>query len=340
MNWYALQLKLWYRKKVCWLQVIAMCLLIIVFSTIKIPQTDNLRIGVSHIQGNSAERIVDILIQNESIFDFVEYADEDIMRKDILAGRLECGFAFAENLDQKMESGDITGSVKYYETPFLTKGKVARETFFSSFLQVYGEQILKDSIEDIYDNYDAEVEKELLKRNAEYIGSEKVFQIQVESVEVQQNMESEQHNVYPVHGLIALFVFGIMFMEYGSRFGVGKCDFFKALNNKESQIFVCIGMLAAATIAVFVGLILILALTENRSIGREIFCMLFYVMYCALWILLVGCLFRDKMTFIVWTVALFVIQILVCPVFMDFSQYIKVLRYISYIFPMGIYLRL
>ena len=338
VTWYILQLKAWCMQKTCWLQVFGMCLLVSVVMCISVPDRENLLVGICNVSGTGAEQIVDILEQSDSIFVFRKYADEEEMRKDIISGKLECGFSFAKNFDAKLQSSKVKASIKYMETPFSTKGNVARETFYTAFLQVFGEQILLGSMEDIYGGYDAEIAEELLERNQNYLNSDMVFHIEQKLVDTKVTEERCCGKAYPVQGLIGLFLFGIMFMEHGKKFESGKRNVFQALPGREQWIFEGTGYLAATTVAAVAGVVWIVCSTDSRGTGMEIIRMAIYLLYCSLWILLVGRLFRNQTAFMAWTVTLIVIQIFVCPVFVDFSAYIEALRYIGYLFPMGIYL--
>lgn len=338
VTWYILQLKAWCMQKTCWIQVIGMCLLLSVVMCISVPNEENLQIGICNVNGTGAEQILDILEQSDSIFAFQKYADENEMRKDILAGKLECGFSFAENFDAKLKNAKVLDSIKYMETPFSTKGNVARETFYTAFLQVFGEQMLVGSIEDIYGSYDEKIAEELLEKNQDYLNSDIVFHIDQKLVETKGTEERTYGKTYPLQGLVGLFLFGIMFMEHGKKFESGKRNVFRALPAREQRIFEGMGYLAVTTVAAVAGVIWIVCSKDSRGFGVEISRMIIYLIYCSLWILLVGRLFRKQTAFMAWTVTCIVIQIFICPVFVDFSAYMEALHYIGYIFPMGIYL--
>lgn len=340
VNWYILQLKAWCKKKTCWLQILAMCLLLGILLSVSVPGTDNLNIGICKIQQGDAERIADILEQSDSIFTFEQYTEEAEMLSDIVSGKLECGFVFAEDFDERIQSKDIRHCIKYMETPFLTKGKVARETFFAAFLQIYGESILTGSMEEIYGTNDAKIAEKLLKKNQKYLDSEEVFLIQQKTVLTQSDMKEESHRTYPVHGLVAFVLFYIMFMEAGRKFEQEKRALLKAFEIRERSIFVYLGVLAAVTAAMLVGIVWIISTEESRGIWQEGIFMLLYVLYSALWVICVGQLFRNRTTFMAWATTLSLIQLILCPVFVDFSIYLRALRYVRCIFPMGIYLNI
>lgn len=338
VTWYILQLKAWCRKKTCWLQIAGMCLLLAIVMSIAIPAQNNCFVGICNIQGHDAEKMVNILEDSDSIFEFRRYTDEAEMRQDILSGKIECGFSFSEDFQEKLGTLDVENCLSYIETSFSTKGKVARETVYTAFLQILGEQILKESLDDIYGSYDEELLKELLAKNQEYLDSDQVFQIKEQRVETVANGSTSSDQTYPIQGLIGLFLFGIMFLEHGRKFEPEKRRVLAVLTPKEQCIFQVLGSFAVVSIAAFVGLIWIFCSSASRGTGIEILFMVLYLLYCWLWIWVIGRLFQSQTTFMVWTVTMIVIQMLICPVFIDLSVYIQALDYIKYLFPLGIYI--
>lgn len=336
--WYVLQLKAWCKRKTCWLQILGMCVIVFVMLSFSLPSTDNLNVGICHAQGVQAEKMVGNLEQGDSIFNFQRYETEDAMQADILSGKLECGFVFAKDFDQRVESGEIEQCIKYLETPFMTKGAVARETVFAVFIQVYGEQILLDSIDTIYGEYNEETARELLEKNQEYLENNLIFQIEQQTVEVQRKEEKQQTKTYPIQGIVGIFLFWIMFMQHGKKFESNQGAIFKALEKKERVIFEYLGYLASVTIAAVAGGFLICSAAGSRGILVEGTDLFLYLAYGGAWICLVGRLFRNKLSFTAWTTTLMLLQMFLCPVFVDLSAYVKVLKYIRCIFPLGIYL--
>lgn len=341
INWYLLQLKAWCKKKICWIQIAGMCIVVAIVSAISIPEKDNLAVGIANVQDSCSEEIARFLTAGDSLFSFQIYENEEIMRSDILAGRLECGFAFTDDFKEKLEQGKSDDSVTYIQTPFSAKGSVARETFYTAFLQVYSKQLLTNSMDSVYGEVKEETLEELLKNNQEYLNGENLFQIVQEQVETKGPAEKQTDSkTYPVRGLVALFLFAILFMEHGQKFEGGKAALFKALDRREKRIFEGLGYLATVTIAAVTGLVCILFTEESRGFFIETGLMLLYLVCAGLWVFLVGRLFRNQTSFMGWNATLLVTQILICPVFVDFSVYVQALRYIGYVFPLGIYLRL
>lgn len=99
------------------------------------------------------------------------------------------------------------------------------------------------------------------------------------------------------------------------------------------------GNLATVTVQSIAGFILIMT-ESNRGFFIELKAIILFVLLSALWVLVFGRLFRNEITYVSFIVTLIVVNLMICPVFIDLSVYVPALQYISYCFPLGIYLGL
>ena len=130
------------------------------------------------------------------------------------------GFYFSNNFEKKFEHEKLKNSVSYLCTPLTTKGEVARETFYAALFEVYGAQMLSARPAQLFGD-DANAARDVLLANYEkYLKGNEVFQVNVEQTEAVQTTEKEKQ-VFPLHGLVALFLFLIIYVEYGRRFDAG-----------------------------------------------------------------------------------------------------------------------
>lgn len=129
-------------------------------------------------------------------------------------------FIFPTILKKKFEHEKLKNSVSYLCTPLTTKGEVACETFYAALFEVYGVQMLSARTEQLFGD-DANVACDvLLANNEKYLKGNEVFQVNVEQTEAVQTIEDGKQ-VFALHGLVALFLFLIIYVEYGRRFDAG-----------------------------------------------------------------------------------------------------------------------
>ncbi len=63
--WYKLQLKLYSRKKMYWLQFIGMAIVLLVVSQISFPKQDNLAVGICCDGGKYAKQLTQDLLEKK-----------------------------------------------------------------------------------------------------------------------------------------------------------------------------------------------------------------------------------------------------------------------------------
>ena len=277
------------------------------------------------------------LTQRESLFSFVMYDNKEALQEDVIAGKLECGFYFSNNFEKKFEHEKLKNSVSYLCTPLTTKGEVARETFYAALFEVYGAQMLSARTEQLFGDNAAAAGDVLLANNEKYLKGNEVFQVNVEQTEAVQTIEDGKQ-VFALHGLVALFLFLIIYVEYGRRFDAGSGKPYLALPAPLGEGFQMMGLLAAGTVPAVAGLVLLLCSGESRGLLREISAMILLLAACIVWIWIVGKWIQNLTGFTSSIFLLVLINLLFCPVFVDIAAFIPALKFVRYLCPVGIYL--
>ena len=164
-----------------WVLLGTIVLLIVVFKDITFPSVDNTRVGVVLYDSYRAIAVTDGLIEKSGVYEVTLYEDPESLKKDVLSGELECGFIFDEEFDAKADRGRLNGTIEYVSSPYTTKGLVAKEALFASFLQNYSNDILKKDYPKMFGNQDESLKEEIMEllsdRNAYYINSNDIFEV-------------------------------------------------------------------------------------------------------------------------------------------------------------------
>ena len=272
------------------------------------------------------------------MFEFIVFETESELQKALETAEIDSGFLFSEQFEEKAEKGRTKGLITFLQTPFSAKGTVAKETVYAAFLERYGEEILLDGRKEIYGEERKDLVPFLLEKNDEYLKSGEFFRTEVEEISVQETSGQEGlTDIYPIQGVMGIFLFVLLWMTFGRRFegnGRGIC---LALDRKRRKKFEYLGYLAAATIPSVTGISVIMAAGESRGMVIELFRMLLLVFGGALWVSVVGAWFRSSMALSAWVLAFVVVQVVLCPVFVNLSAYLPAVKYIKYLFPLGWY---
>ena len=338
--WYKMQLKAWMKQRICLLQLIGMVVLVWLLSNISFPKTEMNLIGICNIQGEAAEEIFNDLKERESVFEFCEYKTSEELRGDLLKGKIKAGFEFCEDFQYRWDKGEVEESVQYIVIPYGTIGILAKETFFSSFFKVYSQQLLLQQQGELYHQKDVERTEYLLEKNQKYLQGDDLFQIQVETVSVDESKVLNLADSIPLQGIIGIFIFVVIWMEQGRKKFTGKQSLELVLNWSQKNLYEYVHCVAVGTPMALEGLIMVLMNSASRGILKEIGGLLLLLFWCSLWTMAVIKIFRRSTIFASWTMVLVMIQLVICPVFADISMYIPANKYIRYIFPVNIYLQI
>ena len=338
LTWYQLQLKAWLKRGTSLLLLAAMLLVVWLAGQISIPQSDNVTVGVVSTEGAHGKEVLEHLKERESIFSFVEYDSRETLLADLVAAKLECGFYFSQNFEKKFEHEKLKNSVSYVCTPLTTKGEVAQETFYAALFEVYGRQMLSARAEQLFGENASAAESTLLENNEKYLAGSEVFQVNVEQTKAVETVRNTAQKVFPIHGLVAVFLFFIMFVEYGRRFDAGEGKPYLALPAPMGGGFQIMGLLAAGTVPAVLGTVMVCSSGESRGVLIEVTAMCLLLVICALWIAFAGKWIRSMTGFTSQMFLLLLINLVFCPVFVDISAYIPAFEIVRCFFPTGLYL--
>lgn len=195
--YYKLQLKLWLKHRICWLQILFLVLLLLVIGGIHIPDTKNSSIGLVGVTSGITQTIADRLMQKRDVYQFTTYEGTEELEQAVEAGELECGFVFDKEFAKQYEEGSFTDSITYVYTPFTTKGMAVRETVYGTVLELYGEKLLQQNQETIVGQSSEEISAMLADRYEYYLNSDAIFHTEVIYVETDAGMESDLRKAEP-----------------------------------------------------------------------------------------------------------------------------------------------
>lgn len=195
--YYKLQLKLWLKHRICWLQILFLVLLLLVIGGIHIPDTKNSSIGLAGVTSGITQTIADRLMQKRDVYQFTTYEGTEELEQAVEAGELECGFVFDKEFAKQYEEGSFTDSITYVYTPFTTKGMAVRETVYGTVLELYGEKLLQQNQETIVGQSSEEISAMLADRYEYYLNSDAIFHTEVIYVETDAGMERDLRRAEP-----------------------------------------------------------------------------------------------------------------------------------------------
>ncbi len=374
--YYKLQLKLWLKHRICWLQILFLVLLLLVIGGIHIPDTKNSSIGLAGVTSGITQTIADRLMQKSDVYEFVAYETSEELEQAVEAGELECGFVFDKEFAKQYEEGSFTDSITYVYTPFTTKGMAVRETVYGTVLELYGEKLLQQNQETIVGQSSEEISAMLADRYEYYLNSDAIFHTEVIYVETDAGMESDLRRAEPgsdgqngdadrlengkpnlIRGVISCMIFLAVYLSGASCKEEKNQHFLSILEKGKRHSYECAGMLAAVTPMMLVGTGLscltilqsemldaasgagfVTATGIGMVIVTEILQMLLLIVVSILFTACTMCIWKKDMGMLSALPVLILLQIIICPVIFDMAVYVPAVKYIRYLCPIAYYL--
>ena len=335
--WFFLSLKENIKKRDSWLAVLGMLFLVWIVSGISIPSYKNMQVGIWCGSSQTANQIKEELVAEKNAFEFVEYRNKDELYGDVTSGKIDCGFIFEEDFDEKINERNSKNLILYLSTPYTSKGEVLKETVYSVLFKLYSENILSSAEIEIYGEHDENRMEQLLERNQKYQEGNEVFQIQIKEVQHEVREVSQQKTADMISGLIGLFVFLTMFLAYGKT-QLGENDNVElALGKMERWCYRYIKMLAAAFIPAAAGIILLVNRSQSQGFCMESAGLALFILLSAVWINIFGRTLGRAEHLPTWILSLTLIHLIICPGFFDCSQYVPAITGIRYLLPLSWY---
>lgn len=335
--WYGLLLKRNIKQITAWLMTAALILLMLVVQGIHMPSVKTMMIGLFCEQDGDIEKtLCEDLEHSHSQFTFEIYQDKERMYRDVQSGRLECGFLLQSDFTERVRQDNWKKSVTYIANPFTTKGEVAKETFFAAFFKEYSGQLLAQSEKEIFTQQDQKRLAKMKKSSDDFLQSD-FFYTDIVPVDTKVRKEQNDYGTYPVQGIFAIFLLGMMYFANAKRYEPKGAWVQHAFTNQERFVFACVQELAAVTLPAVAGFVLLLTTSQSRSLGQELLSLAIFLAYAIIWTALYAKIPGSTEGFLAYGIVMMVIAAIMCPVFWDAGAYIPVMRYLKYLIPVGVY---
>lgn len=335
--WYGLLLKRNIKQITAWLMTAALILLMLVVQGIHMPSVKTMMIGLFCEQDGNIEKILcEDLENSHSQFTFVTYQDKEQMYQDVQSGKMECGFLIQGNFTKRVLQNNWRKCVTFIANPFTTKGEVAKETFFAAFFREYSGQLLAQSEKEIFTTQDQKRLEKMQKSSDDFLQSD-FFYTDIVPVDTKVKKVQDNHGTYPVQGIFAVFLLGIMYFANAKRYEPKGIWVQHAFPNRERFLFACVQELAVVTIPAVAGFVLLLFVPQSRGLGQELLSFVIFLAYAIIWTALYAKIPSGAEGFLAYGIVMMVLAVIMCPVFWDVGAYIPVMRYLKYLIPAGVY---
>lgn len=300
------------------------------------------------------EELKERLREREGVLVFSFCDSEEALKREVASARAECGYCIPADLLVCIESGKYSKIIKSYESPQSSLQTICEESLFAEIFSLYEEETFgKQAAELIYEeleksgriNFDEVQEQNKLAARAEellekyqYNGSTFQFSYEVYSEEMAKvnGVEKENSGFISVRGILALAIYicGLC----GTLDALEDENKVRTVRLKGRRIFQLLTIYLPILMMSVVTLICLILTGELNSMGEELLRLCCYQIIMMLYCLVLKKLCGKEERLAAAMPVLIICSVIVCPVFVDLSQFIPFFNVLKKAFPISYYL--
>lgn len=339
IRWYILSLKLHMKKKMYYFQMLVMVLVLLLVYKIQMPKLNTVEVGVCFSESATGKEIYESLKDAEDVFEYKQYTDKEHLETDVLAGQIESGFVFTKQFDTGIQNGEMKDTILFYSTPFSMKAEVLKEAIYAATFEYISDALLLEIDEEQYGNTDELRRERLLLLNDWYLESDALFELEIVEVPIEKQAENNagvfNTKTYPIQGTAGVLVLLIMYLAYSKKWENESRAVLKALPQRDRNVYMSAVIFAGVTFPAIIATIFSIMIPETRGVLTEIIAMIVLIVISTIWIMLLGKVIKNYMTYIGSGVAILLANIICCPIFVDLAVFVPAIKYIRMLLPMG-----
>ncbi len=314
--------------------LILMPLALLSFQQVEKQDSGKILIGVFSEDREMVPEIIDSLLKQDGMFEFYVSESEDKLKEDVITRYAECGFVFADNFKQKLDDRKFKRSIIAYNAPSSIMHSLSKEVVFASVIEVYGQDILKQFIEEseLFEGEDKDrLYQELQNNYGNQTRNGTTFSFRYETLSTQPIEESVARIAFPVRGMLAIYLFVIGIFSAVSLRKDEQKGLFIALPFGTG--FPCkLAVLAAPVFLAGISAWVTLIATGNHGgLMKELIYLFLYMIMILVFSYVLKVIVRDPVLLCGLIPVFILASFVICPVFFDFGQWVPGLKPFRYL---------
>lgn len=314
-------------------------ILCIIFKNFSANSSSTIKSGIYIEQDSTeAQNLVQNLLTNYESIDFEICNDIDTLEKKVANNTYEAGYVISKDFEEKINTLNLNNLITVYTSPSSLCYTITNEYVFSEIFKMYAIKELSAYIknDEVFENDDMSgLDTQLIPIYEEYLSRDSTFSFEYITSDNSTTANLNLFNSYllmSVKGIIALLIMFISFLGTLNLYKDDRTGIFFSFNGlfktlgKMSEIF------SVTILASFVGLITIYMCELSEGFLIEALRLIVYSLICTLYCYMMYKLIANQYIFTSLIPILILGSIIFCPIFIDFSELIPLVKYISWIF--------
>lgn len=265
-----------------------------------------------------------------SVVVFTVYDDIETMDKDILAGKIQCGYSILPGFEAKVSQNSLKGLIDVHSKPDSSIVLLSNELFFTYVFKEAGYYTLTKDMENsnIFYNISDEYYEQLRAGYTQYLEAGRTFHFNYSQTDgtyiSSNNIDILDFIKTPVRGVVAVFIFisGL----------AGGFTFLKDSKNKITNKLCIFDIGIPVFFSAVSGLISIFIIGINKGILKETVITACYCTIVILFVFLLTRLVKNNISYCS-TIPVFSLgSIICCPIFINLKTFLPIINILQYLF--------
>ena len=284
-----------------------------------------------------SKAICESLTSINSDYKFLICDDEEELKRNVRNSNVECGYIFSQNILENMQNGIREGNITIVERMGNVKTDILNEVVFSEYYRQYGKiysQAFMDHLANEKPDSD-NVNNGLDSQHKEFIEKYDELMASVSENYVIEKLktEKEERTINTARNLLGLLLFLYALLLEGRFIRDKERRLLSAIPVKKQLLFRFVYFTSAIFIIVpFIYLAVVFG-TDNAGLLNELICIMFYGILLVILVVLLSYIIKNSVIIYGIIPVLTLAYIVICPVFIDLSNYFGVIKVIRYLCP-------
>lgn len=285
------------------------------------------------------------------VFSF--YESEEEVKREVAVAQAECGFVVPEGVFEELQEKHFKNSISCFVSPQTSTQTICKEAFFAELFSLYEEYTFPEQASEMIVvelGESEEAKKEDIANRAEelleqYRFNGSTFQFEYEDYKSEsaqreelstEAVSEESESVFPVRGICALLVF--ICALCGAMDALEDENAKRICRLNQKNCFSALTVLMPAFVMSVISICCYAITGVSDGLWKEIGAMLIYLLLSAIVCMILKRLCRREENLASVMSILILLTAVVCPVFVDLSQFVPVLKIFGKMFPTYYYL--
>lgn len=296
-------------------------------------------------KGGISDKAIETLTEQKDIIEFIECESREELRAMVAGSKCQCGYILPENLEEKFDLNLFRNSIDVM-TGTYSISPLTDEMVFSAVYRHYALHILNNYIDDtgLFKEYSSkEIKKELSELYNKYLIDGSTFSFSYhneDAVSKDTSVLLPGYLILSVRGLLSVAIFISGFAGAIQLYRDRKNCIFRTLSGIRLRFAEFMVILAPVTVTGISCLISLAVSGSTANIFKEILSAIFYIISVVLFCYILFIIFKNEVSFCAMIPVFIMASLLICPVFIDITEFNHNLGILQQLFPPTWYLKL